>query len=146
MSAMKPFLSLMVLALTMACSSAAAADFCERLPMDPELPAGFGGSYEVIGKDPRSGEAYTGTLVLGYGPRSYTLTRRIHGRTVHGEAWLERCGADKVQVLMARYNARPMITLLCTLGADSDIRYRITCQTRQGESPAQGLEAWFQRP
>ena len=128
-------------------SSAAAADFCERTPVDPEVPAGMDGSYEVVGKDPITGAAYTGSLILGYDlPHSYTLTGRIQGRIVRGEAWLERCGADKVQVLTAWYNTRPPVTLLCTLGADSNIRYRITCQTRQGESPAQGLEAWFQRP
>jgi hypothetical protein len=32
-------------------SIASAASFCERLPVDSEFPAGFAGSYDLIGKD-----------------------------------------------------------------------------------------------
>lgn len=125
-------------------STAGAFDVCERLPVDAEVPAGFGGSYELVGKDPVTGEAYAGMLVVGYGKSSYRLTRTALDKTVNGDAWIESCGTDKVKVLVARYYTKPMIELSCTLRGDGDNYYRATCKTRQGERQ-KGLEAWFQR-
>lgn len=125
---------------------ASAADFCKRLPVDPEFPAGLGGSYELIGKDPLSGKGYTGTIVVGYGKNAYPLTRTINGSKVSGEAWIERCGPDKIMVLNARYDTKPAIKLACSPGTDGDNYYRITCKTRQAGSAKQGLEAWIQTP
>ncbi|HEY6772369.1 MAG TPA: hypothetical protein VI140_00210, partial [Oxalicibacterium sp.] len=77
--------------------SVSAADFCERMPVDPEFPAGLNGSYEILGKDPVTEVSYTGTLVLSYSKDSYKLSRTIQGRIVNGNAWIERCGVDKIE-------------------------------------------------
>ncbi|MDR7099284.1 hypothetical protein J2X04_001631 [Lysobacter niabensis] len=126
--------------------SCVASGFCERLPIDPELPAGLGGSYEVIGKDPVTGDGYTATLVLDYGKKSYALTRASQRSTVNGDAWIERCGMDRIKVLVARYYTKPLTEVSCALAADGNNYYRTTCRTRQGGSTWRGLEAWFQRP
>ena len=136
----------LLIALASAPVSAAAGNFCERIPIDPELPAGLSGTYEVVGQDSLTDKAYTATLVLGYGDNAYTLTRTTHGSTVHGEAWLERCGTDKMQILVAQYDTEPRTELNCTLNADAGNYYRATCKTRQGSHGEHGLEAWFQQP
>jgi hypothetical protein len=126
--------------------SAAASDGCERLPVDPEFPAGLGGAYEVVGRDPVTNQAYTGTLVVTYGKATYALTRTISGRSVHGDAWVERCGMDKIAALIGRYYANPTIKMVCSLDADGDNYNRLTCRTWGGVRSNGGLEAWFQKP
>ena len=86
-----------------------------------------------------------GNLVVGYGKTSYALTRTISGVKVHGDAWIERCGMDKIMVLVARYYTKPMTEVGCSLDADGDNYYRATCHVRQGGREWKGLEAWFQR-
>ena len=122
-----------------------ASGFCKRLPMDPEVPAGLEGSYEIVGKDPASGAAFVGTLVLDRGETVYALTRTIADGTINGDAWFESCGADDIRTLMVRYDAMPAIEMACTLAADGGNYYRITCRTRQAGRRWQGLEAWFQK-
>lgn len=116
------------------------------MPIDPELPAGLSGNYEIVGKDPITGNAYTATLMLGYGENTYALTRTSDGNTVHGDAWIERCGVGKINVLTARYHTQPRTELSCTLAANGGNYYRTTCKTRQGAREWHGLEAWFQKP
>ncbi|WP_188396707.1 hypothetical protein [Oxalicibacterium flavum] len=123
-----------------------AAGFCERMPMDPEFPAGLNGSYDIVGRDVRTGHAYTGTLALDHGREVYTLARTVQGRTVHGEAWMESCGVDRIRTLVVRYDAEPVIRMACSLGADGGNYYRVSCRTVQGGNDSPGLEAWYQRP
>ena len=125
--------------------SVSAADFCERMPVDPEFPAGLNGSYEILGKDPVTEVSYTGTLVLSYSKDSYKLSRTIQGRIVNGNAWIERCGVDKIETLIVRYDTEPVIEMTCTFGTDGDNYYRTTCRARQGKHQWRGLEAWFQQ-
>lgn len=124
---------------------ATAKNFCTRAPaVDPELPAGLVGSYELVGKGPITGTAYSGTLAIAIGKTSYALTRKEGHVVVGGEAWVERCGADSIFVLAARYATNPGPTdLRCALGTDGDNYFRVTCQTRLGDG--YGLEAWFQQ-
>jgi hypothetical protein len=122
-----------------------ASGFCRSLPMDAEVPAGLEGSYEIVGKDPASGAAYVGKLVLGHGKDAYSLARTIADGTIEGDAWFERCGADDIRTLMVRYDAMPAIEMACTLDADGGNYYRITCRARQAGRRWQGLEAWFQQ-
>lgn len=135
---------LLFLAMAGTFGGAGAAGFCERMPMDPEVPAGLAGSYEVLGKDPVTGASYAGTLVLEGGKDGYVLTRTVEGQALDGEAWIERCTADRIMALLVRYHAQPAIEMFCALGGDGDNYYRITCRSRQGEDPPSGLEAWFQ--
>ncbi|WDS35244.1 hypothetical protein [Pseudoxanthomonas sp.] len=123
-----------------------AASVCERLPVDPEFPAGLSGSYEIVGKDPAKGTVYTGTLTLDYGKDSYVLSRGTDGQTLHGVAWIQRCGVDKIRTLLVRYDTQPAIEMACALQTDGDNYYRATCRTRQGGDQSGGLEAWFQKP
>jgi len=123
-----------------------AAGFCERMPFDPELPAGLDGSYEIVGKDPATGAAYTGTLVLRIGKNSHVITRTTSAGTVNGDAWMESCGMDKIKALVVRYYTKPVTEMTCTLAADGDNYHRATCRVRQVGRHGIGLEAWFQRP
>jgi hypothetical protein len=125
---------------------ASAAGFCERLPVDPEFPAGLGGTYEVIGQDAGSGKSYSGMLAIGYGKNAYTLSRTIKGRTVHGKAWLDRCSADKIMQLTVRYETTPATEAVCFLSTDSDNYFRTSCRTWLPKHKRSGLEAWFQKP
>lgn len=126
--------------------AANAAGFCERMPMDPEFPAGLNGTYEIVGRDARTGYAYTGTLTLDHGSKTYTLARTVQGRTVHGEAWMESCSVDRIRTLIVRYDTEPVIRMACSLGADGGNYYRVSCRTVQGSNESPGLEAWYQQP
>lgn len=121
-----------------------AANFCTPLPVDPEFPAGLDGRYEIVGKDPNTGSAYTGTLHVSYGENAFRLSRTVEGATVHGDAWVEQCGADKILWLHARYYTRPATEIGCAFGRDGDNYNRITCRTRQTTKNWLGLESWFQ--
>jgi len=123
-----------------------AAGLCRRLPMDPEVPAGLAGTYEIIGKDPKTGAGYVGNIVLANGKSSYAITRTIGKDAAHGDAWMEECGGDKIRFLVARYYTKPITHLSCRLGADGDNYYRATCRTGMGSGRWHGLESWFQVP
>ena len=127
-----------------ASTNSVASDFCKKLPVDPEFPAGLGGQYEIIGRDPISGSAYTGTLLVSYGKDSYAISRTVQGKTVHGDAWAEQCGMDKILWFHAKYYTKPFTEIGCALGGDGDNYNRITCRTRQGGKNWPGLESWFQ--
>ena len=140
---MRQFLAIVVLWIPL---SANAAGFCERQPIDPEVPAGLAGSYEIIGKTPGSGESYVGTLLVSYGKSAYALTRTIGRTAVNGDAWLEHCSPDRIRILVVRYYTKPApLEAYCTLGADGNNYYRTTCRTSYG-ARRQGLESWFQTP
>ncbi|GAA5010521.1 hypothetical protein GCM10025793_22310 [Lysobacter lycopersici] len=136
----------MVMILATIPSHALATSFCERMLLDPEVPAGLDGSYEIVGKDPATGAAYTGTLVLGIGKDSYAITRTTGADIVNGDAWMESCGMDKIKALVVRYYTKPVTEMSCALDADGDNYYRATCRTHQVGQKRLGLEAWFQRP
>lgn len=126
-------------------ASASASGACKRLPLDPELPAGLAGSYEVVGKDPVTGSPYAGTLVLAHGKSNYRITRTTGGNA-NGDAWIESCGMDGIKALVGRYYTQPVTEVSCALDADGDNYYRATCRTRQRGGQWRGLEAWFQQP
>lgn len=139
--------TLIALAILAAPFGVSASGLCERQAIDRESPAGFAGSYEIIGKDPNTGNPYSGTLVVGYGVHAYSLARTIQGTVSKGEAWLERCGMDKIQFLAGQYRSKSgTIEIRCRLGADGDNYYRTTCRTRQPGNQSNGLESWFQNP
>ena len=126
---------------------ASAADFCQRQPLDPDVPAGLEGSYEIIGKDPSTGKLYAGTLVIGYSKQAYSLTRTTSRTVAKGDAWLALCGADKIQFLVGRYHMKPVsVEISCRLGTDGDNYSRATCKTRVVNGKWIGLESWFQSP
>ncbi len=123
---------------------ASAQSFCTRdAAIDPEFPAGLRGAYSIVGKDP-AGNSYAGMLTLRYREHTYALTRTVNGTAIHGDAWIERCGPDKITTLVARYYGKPATELYCALGMDGDNYYRITCRTRHTGGTKNGLEAWFQ--
>lgn len=140
---MKSLLLLPILAI--AFSDARADAGCERMALDPEVPAGIDGRYEIVGRDPLTGDGYAGTLAVALGKHSYTLARTIGADTVRGEAWFERCGVDRIMMLVVRYRAEPAIEAVCFHRSDADNYYRVSCRTRQGGSGRSGLEAWFQQ-
>lgn len=144
MSTLRRFVS--VLPWLLAVGAAQAGDFCQReARVDPELPAGFAGHYRIAGIT-AEGSAYAGTLAVAAGDTHYTLERRVDSRTVRGQAWFERCGADRILQLFVRIDARPALTLACASAVDSENYYRVTCTGRRGERGVQPLEAWFQQP
>lgn len=136
---------LLLMAMVGVSGGASAAGVCERLPVDPEFPAGLAGSYEILGKDPGTGTAYSGTLTLGYGKDSYALTRVVEGGTLHGNAWIGSCGIDKIRALIVQYDTKPAIEMRCTFGTDGDNYFRMTCGARRSGGQWLGLEAWFQK-
>ena len=124
----------------------AADQFCKREAYDAEFPAGLTGNYEIVGKDPETGAAYSGHLVIADGKSRYALTRTAGGVSIPGDAWMETCSADKIQFLVVRYYTRPTTQVSCRLGMDGDNYYRATCRTRASDGRWRGLEAWFQSP
>jgi hypothetical protein len=124
---------------------AGAASFCERLPLDPEFPAGLVGSYDLVGKVPGTGRPYAGTLVIATERKTYRLIRTTDGTDVRGDAWIESCGPDKITVLAGSYDTTPKLEIRCSLGGDGDNYFRVSCRTREAGGDWQGLEAWFQR-
>jgi hypothetical protein len=139
-------MKLLPLSILLLAPLSATASYCQRLPITPEFPAGLGGTYELIGREPVTGQAYAGTLIVGYGKTTYTLTRTVAGASVNGDAWIERCGMDKIMALVVRYYTKPMTQLSCSLDADGDNYNRATCKVWQGARAKGGLEAWFQKP
>lgn len=116
--------------------------YCNRLSFDQEVPAGLSGRYDIIGKDAATGNTYSGTLEVSPGKTSYLLTRKVRGRTLKGEAWMESCGPDQFQRLMVRYESKARaIEIACYLVGDGDNSIRASCTTADGR----GLEAWYQR-
>ena len=124
---------------------AGAANFCERLPFDPQFPAGVVGTYDVVGKVPGTSKAYAGTLVIATDSTTYRLTRTSEGTDARGDAWIESCGPDKITVLAASYDTTPKLEMRCSLAGDGDNYFRVSCRTREPGGEWQGLEAWFQR-
>ena len=49
----------------------------------------FPGTYEVIGRLPRSGKAYTGKALLVANGKEFKVTRKIAGKTTHGRAFVD---------------------------------------------------------
>ncbi len=90
-----------------------------RAAIDPEFPAGFRGAYNIVGKDPAD-HSYTGAPALRYREHTYALTCTVNGAAVYGDAWIERCGPDKIHALALRYYGKPAMELHCALGMDGD--------------------------
>jgi hypothetical protein len=121
-----------------------ASDFCQKMKFEPEFPAGLEGRYEIVGKDPATDAAYSGHLAITIGRNSYGIGRVVKGNISMGHAWIESCGPDKMQFLVAEYTTEPKIKTTCRLGAAGDNYFRATCKTWHGNKA--GLEAWFQIP
>ncbi len=126
--------------------AAIASGFCQKKQFEPDFPAGLEGRYEVIGKDPTTGVAYSGYLAIAAGKTSYGIGRVINGKVSQGHAWIESCGPDKIAFLVAEYATEPAMKASCRLGADGDNYYRTTCRTDSGANLWRGLESWFQNP
>jgi hypothetical protein len=107
--------------------------------LDPDLPAGIAGTYELIGKH-SDGPAYSGTLTLDFGKSRYRVVHLVKGRATNGTAWISECGMDKIRELTVRLETKPVTEMSCMLGGDGNNYYRMTCRTTQG------IEAWFQQP
>lgn len=127
-----------------AASSAFAAGFCEKQAFDPEVPVGLEGHYEMVGRDPATGGAYTGHLAISNGRTVYGLGRVVDGKVTKGRAWIEACGPDRIPFLFVEYDTQPAMRASCRLGGDGDNYYRATCRTDSGTDSWRGLEAWFQ--
>jgi hypothetical protein len=104
-------------------------------------------SYIVIGKTPRTSVLYSGTLTVEYSQGRYLLTRKTSSSTVHGEAWAVLCGPDKVPLLQASYDTKPLTKFLCKIGVNYDNYSLANCgpASNFGQSVT-GLEAWFPSP
>lgn len=134
-------LALLVIAAPPALVAPPPEPFCKRLPFDGETPPGIEGNYELIGKDPETGSAYTGVLKISAGTETFVLSRTVNGKTVAGQAWAEVCSPDKFQVLTVRYEGKDgPLNLSCYLDYDGDNFTRASCTTFEDG----GLEAWYQ--
>ena len=88
--------------------SVQAAPYCTRLlPDDPAAPPGLAGHYQLVGKDPVTGQAYTGQLDIMQQGNAYPVRRTVKGQSVNGTAWMESCGPDRIKILRLRYALRP---------------------------------------
>jgi hypothetical protein len=132
------------------CSMMAASradELCTRQKLDPELPAGLDGKYEIIGRMPDSDVTYSGTLEVGIGKTAYTLKRTVNGNIANGEAWFETCGLDEIQVLSFKYTQgkKPMEGF-CFINRNGDNYMLMSCYTNYVgvESKRSGLESMFQ--
>jgi len=105
-------------------------------------------SYTVIGKAPRSGKLYSGTLSVRFSHGRYMLIRKTSGVTVTGEAWDVSCGPDKVPLLQVRYETKPVATrFLCKLSVNYDNFSLANCGPASNTGQRiTGLEAWFPAP
>lgn len=128
----------------LACSGhAAAASFCDRVPFDAEFPAGLTGEYDAVGRHGVGNVLYSARITVSVGDDAYAVRRtETSGLVSKGEAWITRCGTDKITALMVQYENEEN---LCALGNDGDNYYRITCLTRAREGAPEGVEAWFQK-
>lgn len=116
---------------------------CERIPLGPEAPPGIDGHYQIVGKEPITGRPYSGALDVSEGRDTYLLVRTIKTKRLLGQAWMETCGADKIQVLVLEYRTEQQPILgHCWPRMDGDNYWHVTCRTSVRSSA--GLEAWFQ--
>ena len=125
-----------------------AREYCERPEkIDPELPAGLSGTYEIIGRLPNSDITYAGRVEIKEDETAYTLKRTVGGVTTIGDAWIEFCSPDKYMVLNFKYSKTPKPILgSCFLRTNGNNYYIISCYTRfiGTELKQRGLESMFQ--
>jgi hypothetical protein len=139
---MKNFLLILLLPAFAAAESPTPEPYCRRMSFDSEVPAGLIGKYEILGKEPETGQTYYGWLDISMVNESYVLRRQVKGQILIGAAWLESCSPDKFMVLKVRYDSKPKgQELSCYLRFDGDNYTRSSCTTSEGS----GLEAWYQR-
>jgi len=122
-------------------------EFCTRTSREHE-PAPVDESYTIIGKAPRSGKLYSGTLSLLFSQGRYVLIRKAGGATVPGEAWAVTCGPDKVPLLKVRYETRPVATqFFCKISVNYDNYSLANCGPNSNSDQSLiGLEAWYPAP
>lgn len=133
---------------------AQAAAYCTRLsPSDPAAPPGLAGHYQLVGKEPVTGQPYGGQLEVTPQGDGYRLRRQVNGQSVNGTAWMESCGTDRIKILRIRYATRPQpLEQACFARMDGDNYYQITCRNdyaapgNAGATGPRGLEALFQEP
>lgn len=136
---------IVVIAASFAVGTALSQPFCEPVPVDVEFPAGFVGAYEIIGKNPVSGDPYKGTLQVSEQEGFYGLRKSVPGRSaVQGSAQFQRCGPDRILSLAISYQGAVPSTGSCVVHADGDNYYRVSCRTFGGKGGGRGLESWFQ--
>jgi hypothetical protein len=127
------------LTMFLAAPATAADSFCHAFPADPEFPAGLTGKYQVVGKTTK-GVAYTGSVEVEIRDKTFQVRRSVAGVTTTGSATLQECGMDKIRSIRVVYRHKASsILLTCTIGADGDNYFRLTCRGAGGR-----LEAWFQ--
>lgn len=121
--------------------------FCARTSRE-HLPAPVDVLYTVIGKEPRSGRLYAGSLSSRFLQGRYVLVREADGAAVPGEAWAVLCGPDKVPLLEVRYETKPVAThFYCTMSVNYDNYSLASCgPTSNASQSAVGLEAWYPAP
>ena len=136
---------IVVVAASIALSTALAQPFCEPVPLDLEFPAGFVGAYEVVGKDPVNGDPYVATLQVSEQEGFYGLRKSIRERAaVQGRAQFQRCGPDRILILAISYEDATPSAGSCVVDTDGNNYYRVSCRTVGGKDGGRGLESWFQ--
>ena len=113
---------------------------------DADFLGFFAGTYEIVGRAPGGGAAYTGTMTATVAGSHLRLARTIDGRQSSGTARIEERTADKIRILT--FEIGPPDHRLegwCAIGSDLDNGPRLTCLWRPigAETARPGLEAWF---
>lgn len=121
--------------------------FCARTTITLS-PIAADDAFMVLGKMPRSGDLYAGTLSVHRQGDRYVLARTVGGSTVRGEAFPVLCGPDKVRLLQVHYATAPVPTrFFCTVTTnyDNDVLANCGPGSKLGQADT-GLEAWFPAP
>jgi hypothetical protein len=125
-----------------------AAAYCRAQPFDAEALGYFVGNYDVIGRDARTGQPFTGS---GRFSLSKSLEVQWLGRSgpVSGTAWIELCGADAIPILRIAFReAGTEFDGQCRFQSELDNYARVTCRVAARGLPnsTEGLLAFFFRP
>lgn len=116
---------------------------------DPDLLAYFAGHYELIGRAPGGGAAYSGTMEVTVDGVHLRLVRTIGATRSTGTARIEERTADRIRILTVDLEGGPTrgnaLEAWCAIGSDLDNGPRLTClvQPPGVDTERPGLEAWF---
>lgn len=136
-----------VLALALLAALAIGPSVAEEAAAD--LLAYFAGHYELIGRAPGGGAAYSGAMEVTVDGGRLRLVRTIGAARSTGTARIEERTADRIRILTVDLEGGPTsdrpLEAWCAIGSDLDNGPRLTCLVRpRGVETAQpGLEAWF---
>lgn len=126
----------------------AAGPLCAK-EADADLLAFFAGHYELIGRAPDGGAAYSGTMEVTVEGGRLRLSRTIGTARSTGTARLEERTADRIRILTVEMERNQVggapLEAWCAIGSDLDNGPRLTCLVRPPgvETARPGLEAWF---